>query len=71
MAEFAANNNESAFTKLSLFFTTKDLHPCMSFDKVKLSNASTHKRIFNRKALDICRNMQTIEEFVQKALVAA
>ena len=57
MAEFAANNNESASTKLSPFFATKGLHPHMSFDKVELSHASTCKRIFNQKALDISGNM--------------
>ena len=46
IAKFAANNNKSASTKLSSFFTTKDLHPYMSFDKVEFSNASTYKRIF-------------------------
>ena len=43
MAEFAANNNESASTKLSFFFATQGLHPCMSFDRVKLSDTSTCK----------------------------
>ena len=64
MAKFAANNNESASTKLSPFFATKGLHPCMSFDKVELSDASTRKRILNQKALDISGNMQTTWEFV-------
>ena len=43
MTEFAANNNESASTKLSPFFATKDLHPHLSFDNVEFSNASTCK----------------------------
>ena len=68
MAEFAANNNESASTKLSSFFATKGLHLRMSFDKVELSDASTRERILNQKALDISGNMQTTWEFVQKAL---
>ena len=71
MAEFAANNNESASTKLSPFFATKGLHPRMSFDKVELSDASTRERILNQKALDISGNMQTTWEFVRKALAAA
>ena len=50
MAEFAANNNKSASTKLSLFFAIKSLHPHLRFDKVKLSDASTCKHIFNQKA---------------------
>ena len=68
MAKFAANNIESTSTKLSPFFATKGLHPCMSFYKVELSNTSTCKRIFNQKALDIFGNIQTTWEFVQKAL---
>ena len=64
MAEFAANNNESASTKLSPFFATKGLHPHMSFDKVELSDTSTRERILNQKALDISGNMQTTWEFV-------
>ena len=64
MAEFAANNNESASTKLSPFFVTKGLHPRMSFDKVELSDASTCKRILNQKALDISGNMQTTWKFI-------
>ena len=53
MAKFAANNNESVFTKLSLFFATKGLHPRMSFDRVELLDTSTCKQIFNQKALQI------------------
>ena len=69
MAEFAAINNVSASTKLSLFFATKSLHPHMSFDIVELSNTNTHKCILQQKALDIFENMQTTWEFVWKALV--
>ncbi len=58
MAKFAANNNESASTKLSPFFATKGLDPRMSFDILDLSNASTRERIFKQKALDIFRNME-------------
>ena len=57
MAQFAANNNKSAFIKLFLFFTIKDLHSRMSFDKVELSNTSTYKQIFNQKVLKISGNM--------------
>ncbi len=71
MAEFAANNNESASTKLSLFFATKGLHPRMSFDIVELSDASTRERILKQKALDISGNMETTWEFARKALAAA
>ena len=71
MAELAANNNESASTKLSPFFSTKSLHPCKSFVRVEVSDANTRKRIFNQKTLDISGNMQTTWEFIRKALVAA
>ncbi len=63
MAEFDANNNKLAFTKLSPFFATKSLHPPMSFDIVDLSDANTRERIFKQKALDISRNMETTREF--------
>ena len=71
MAEFAANNNESASTKLSPFFATKGLHPRMSFDIVELSDTSTRERILKQKALDISGNMEATWEFARKALVAA
>ena len=47
MVKFAANNNKSAFTKLSPFFATKSLHPYMNFHIVQLSNAGTCKQNFN------------------------
>ena len=71
MAEFAANNNQSASTKLSPFFATKGFHPRMSFDIVDLSDTSTRERILKQKALDISRKMETTREFARKALVAA
>ena len=57
MAEFVANNNKLASTKLSYFFATKELHSQISFDRVELSDASICKRIFNQKALEIFGNM--------------
>ncbi len=71
MAKFAANNNKSAFIKLSPFFATKSLHPRMSFDIVDLSNASTCEQILKQKALDISRNMKTTWEFACKAMAIA
>lgn len=59
MAKFAANNNELASIKLFPFFASKDLHSCISFDIVDLSNANTCKRIHKQKALDIFGNMET------------
>ena len=43
MAEFTANNNVTAFTKLSSFLATKGIHLHMSFDIVELSDTSNHK----------------------------
>ncbi len=63
IAEFAANNNISASTKLSLLFTTKNLHPRIRFDIVELSNTSTCKWIFQQKTLHISENMQSTWEF--------
>ncbi len=57
MAKFAANNNKSDSTKLSLFFVTKDLHLRISFDIVELFDTNTCERIFKQKALDISRNI--------------
>ena len=45
MAEFAANNNQSASTKLSSFFAIKGFYPHMSFDIVELSDTSTREQI--------------------------
>lgn len=70
MTEFAANNNELTSTKLSLFFATKGLHLCMSFNIVELSNANSRKRTFKQKALDISGIMKTTWKFVWKALTA-
>ena len=71
MVKFAANNNQSAFTKLSPFFATKDFHPRMNFDIVDLSDSSTRERIFKQKALDISGKKETTWDFARKALVAA
>ena len=48
MVEFAANNNDSASTKLSPFFASRGLHLRMSFDVVDLSDTTTRERI-NKK----------------------
>ena len=71
MAEFAANNNKLASTKLSPVFATKNLYPRISFDIVDLSNANTYERILKQKALDISRNIKTIWEFAQKVMAVA
>lgn len=43
MVKYAINNNELAFTKLSLFSAIKALYPYLSFDIVDFSNTSTHE----------------------------
>ncbi len=60
IAEFATNNNISLSTKLSPFFTSKGLHPRMSFDVVDLSDTTTRERINKKKAIDISETMQLI-----------
>lgn len=59
MTKFAANNNESVFTKLSLYFALKGLHPRINFNLVELSNTSTREQIFQWKALDISGNIKS------------
>ena len=71
MAKFAANNNESASTKLSLFFATKGFYPRMSFDIIDFSDPNTHKRIFKQKTLDISGKIEITWEFAWKALVVS
>ena len=60
IAEFAANNNDSASTKLSPFFALRGLYPRMSFDIVDLSDTTTRKRINKKIAIDISKAMQSI-----------
>ena len=57
MAEFVANNNDFAFTRLSPFFVSSGLHPRMSFDVIDLSDITTCKRINKKKAIDISESM--------------
>lgn len=45
MAEFAINNNESVFIKLSSFFASRDLHLYESFNIVKIFDIITFKQI--------------------------
>ena len=71
MAEFAANNNNSIFTKLSPFFALGGLHPRISFDVVDLSDTTTRKRINKKKAIDIFEAMQLIWKYAQELLTKA
>lgn len=71
MAEFATNNNESAFTKLSPFLASKGLYSRMNFVIVEFFDINTHKRIYKYKDSEISENMETTQEFVQKAIASA
>ena len=71
MAEFAANNNESASNKLYPFFATKGFHFRISFDIIDFSDTNTCERIFKQKALDIFGNINTIWEYFPKTIASA
>ena len=61
MVEFVANNNNSAPTRLSLFFASKGLYLRISFDIVDFSDTTTCERINKKKAIDIIsESMQSI-----------
>ena len=49
MAEFAANNNNSASTKLSPFFASRGLHLHISFNVIDLLDTTTCERINKKK----------------------
>ena len=70
MAKFAANNNKSAFIKLSPFFASKNFYPHMSFDIIDLFDTSTSERIHKQKALDIVENIEITWEFARKAIAS-
>ena len=57
MTEFTAINNNSVSTRLSPFFTSRGLHPHMSFNAVDFSDTTTRKRINKKKAIDISESM--------------
>ena len=71
MTKFAANNNKLASIKLSLFFATKGLHLCISFDIMKLFDTCIRERIFKQKAFDTSRNLKITWKFLRKALAVA
>lgn len=60
IAEFAANNNNSASKRLSLFFFSKKFNPRISFNVVDISDIKTQKYINKKKAINISKTMQTI-----------
>ena len=57
MAEFAINNTNFAFTRLSLFFASRSLYLRMSLDVVNLSDTTTRERINKKKAIDILKSI--------------
>ena len=71
IAEFAANNNNSASTRLFPFFASRDLHSHMSFDVVDLLDTTTRKRINKKKAINISEAMQSIWKYAQELLTKA
>lgn len=63
MAKFVANNNKSAFTTLSPFFTSKNLYPRISFDIVNFSDITTSKQVNKGNAINILEVVQSIWKF--------
>lgn len=68
MVEYMANNNDSLSTRLSLFFVSENLYPCISFDVVNFSDIITRKRINKNKAIDIFEAIKLIWKYIQKSL---
>ena len=68
MAEFAANANFFASTKLPPFQATHGYVPRMSFDLVDLTEKSACKRLVNTKARSIAANMEEVWKFVRKKM---
>lgn len=66
MAEFAANANTSATTKIAPFMATKGYIPRMSFDPVDLSANSARERLQNGKARSIADDMKKVWDFVKE-----
>lgn len=57
MIEFVINNNDSAFTRLSLFFTSRGLYLCISFDIIDFLDFIICEQLNNKKATDIFKAM--------------
>ena len=68
MAEFAANANPSATTKIPPFQATRGYIPKMSFNSVDLSKESTRERFANTKARSIAADMEEVWEFVKNEM---
>ena len=69
MAEFAANANLSAITKIPPFQATRGYVPRMSFDPVDLLEESTQERLANTKARSIASDMEEVWKFVRNEMV--
>lgn len=59
ITEFASNNDFIS-TKLSLFFASRGLYLCISFDIVDLLDITTFKQINKKKAINISKIIQSI-----------
>ena len=68
MAEFAANANPSATTKIPPFQATRGYVSRMSFDPVDLSEKSTRERLANTRARSIAADMEEVWEFVRNEM---
>ena len=68
MAEFAANVNPSATTKIPPFQATRGYIPRMSFDPVDLCKESTRKRLANTKARSIASDMEKVWRFARSEM---
>ena len=68
LAEFAANANPSASTKIPPFQATRRYVPRISFDPVDLSKESTRERLANTKAWSIASNMEKVWRFVKSEM---
>ena len=60
MAEFAANANPSATTKIPPFQATRRYVPRMSFNPVDLLEKLTRERLANTKARSIATDMEKV-----------
>lgn len=68
MREFAANANDSEFTKLASFFVSKGYHPRMSFDEISTENMTARDRIEAEKAEDFSGDMEQIWDYCNETM---
>ena len=60
MVKFVANNNNFAFIRLSLFFTSRGLYPHISSDVVDVLDTTTCEQIHKKTAINIFEAIQSI-----------